>query len=138
MISNKGRGSLEKSQGRTGTRGFWPLDPDLRVLVGLIQDLIQAVAYGSGGQERLGARAAALRRRRPISAFPGRIRAGPGPRSTYAARVSHWWALRGEMGTGRGRATVGAARRGEVSPAQARAATGGAIRLKQLAQKHGE
>ena len=149
MISNKGRGSLEKSQGRTGTRGFWPLDPDLRVLVGLIQDLIQAVAYGSGGQERLGARAAALgrrssapaaalRRRRPISAFPGRIRAGPGPRSTYAACVSHWWALRGVMGTGRGCATVGAARRGEVSPAQARAATGGAIQLKQLAQKHGE
>ena len=42
------------------------------------------------------------------------------------------------MGTGRGCTTVGAARRSEVSPAQARAATGGALRLKQLAQKHGE
>ena len=149
LIPQKTEGSLAKDTGRTGIFGYGLLDLDLTVLVGLIQDLIQAVAYGSGGQERLGAwaaalgrrssaPAAALRRRRPISAFPGRIRAGPGPRSTYAARVSHWWALRGEMGTGRGRATVGAARRGEVSPAQARAATGGAIRLKQLAQKHGE
>ena len=41
--------------------------------------------------------------------WPGRV---------YAGRVIHWWALRGVMGTGRGCATVGAARRGEVSPAQ--------------------
>ena len=57
---NKTGGLFRKTPGRTGTRGFRPLDLDLRVLVGLIQDLIQAVAYGSGGQDRLGARAAAL------------------------------------------------------------------------------
>ena len=93
---------------------------------------------GGGAGRRRRAPAAAQCRRRPNTAFQGRIRAGPGPRSTYAACVSHWWALRGVMVTGRGCATVGAARRGEVSPAQARAATGGALRLKQLAQKHGE
>ena len=109
MILTEPGVSLEKTSGRTGTRGFRPLDLDLTVLVGLIQDLIQAVAYGSGGQERLGARAAALgrrssapaaalRRRRPNSAFPGRIRAGLGSGSTYTARVKH---LGIQLGSGR-------------------------------------
>ena len=106
---NRTGGLFRKTPGRTGTRGFRPLDLDLTVLVGLIQDLVQAVAYGSGGQERLGARAAALgrrssapaaalRRRRPNSAFPGRIRAGLGSGSTYTARVKH---LGIQLGSGR-------------------------------------
>ena len=72
---NKTGGLFRKTPGRTGTRGFWPLDPDLRVLVGLIQDLIQAVAYGSGGQDRLGARAAALTagNRVPAAAHGGEV-----------------------------------------------------------------
>jgi len=60
LKQRKGRGSLTKLPGRTGTHAPRPSDLDLRVLVGSIQDLILAVAYGSGGQDRLGARAAAL------------------------------------------------------------------------------
>jgi len=47
---------------------------------------------------RSSAPAAALRRRRPNSAFPGRIRAGLGSGSTYTARVKH---LGIQLGSGR-------------------------------------
>ena len=106
MISNKGRGSLEKSQGRTGTRGFWPLDPDLRVLVGSVQDLIQAVAYGSGGQERLGfnprGETAARYRRRGIPRRRAGEPAGEG--------------LGGALGLGLGRGLAGGVASGMRSP----------------------
>ena len=85
------------------------LDLDRMAKNSLDLDLIVAVDSGSGGHGRLGARAAALgrrssapaaalRRRRPNSAFPGRIRAGLGSGSTYTARVKH---LGIQLGSGR-------------------------------------
>ena len=56
---------------------------------------------GGGEARRRRAPAAAQRRRRPNSAFPGRIRAGLGSRSIYAACVSHWWRWRACSGLGR-------------------------------------
>ena len=64
---------------------------------------------GGGGARRRRAPAMAQRRRRPNSAFPGRIRAGLGSRSIYAACVSHWWRWRGCSGLGRGSWWSGAA-----------------------------
>ena len=66
-------------------------------------DLIRAAASRSGGQGELGARgggavagavvsAAGDRRRKPIPAIQGVIRAGIWSWSTVVACVIHWWA----------------------------------------------
>ena len=103
------RVSLEKEIGRTGTFRSRPLDRDLRDQVCCALDLIRAVASRSGDQEGFGraerrrwspesSSAAALRRRWPISAFPGSIRPGFGSRAVYATRVMH---LGTQLGSGR-------------------------------------
>ena len=105
----KPEGSLAKWPGRSGTFRYRPLDRDLRDQVCCALDLIRAVASRSGDQEGFGraerrrwspesSSAAALRRRWPISAFPGSIRPGFGSRAVYATRVMH---LGTQLGSGR-------------------------------------
>jgi hypothetical protein len=100
LKQRKGRGSLTKLPGRTGTHVPRPSDLDLRVLIGSIQDLILTVAYGSGGQDRLGARAAALvagaeapaaalHRSWPKSAAPGSVGLRFGLGSMIVLHVIH-------------------------------------------------
>ena len=63
LISLKDRDSYAKITGRSGMRGFWPLDLDLRAINRSAQDLIVAVQIKSGGSKLL-ARGAAARHRR--------------------------------------------------------------------------
>ena len=60
LISLKDRDSYAKLTGRSGMRGFWPLDLDLRARNRSARDLIVAVQIESGGSNLL-ARGAAAR-----------------------------------------------------------------------------
>ena len=60
LISLKDRDSYAKLTGRSGMRGFWPLDLDLRARNRSARDLIVAVQIESGGSDLL-ARGAAAR-----------------------------------------------------------------------------
>ena len=51
MISKKVEVSYAKRAGRTGTRGFWPLDLDLRAKNRSARDLIVAVQIELGGSD---------------------------------------------------------------------------------------
>ena len=57
---NRTGGLFRKTPGRTGTRGFRPLDLDLRAKNRSARDLILALGYGSNGAGQLGVRTAAL------------------------------------------------------------------------------
>ena len=60
LILLKDRDSYAKLTSRSGMRGFWPLDLDLRARNRSAQDLIMAVQIESGGSNLL-ARGAAAR-----------------------------------------------------------------------------
>ena len=88
MNQGKARGSLAKSQGRTGIYTYGPSDRDLADQIGSAHILIGAVVSGSGGHGRRGLRvaarlagtgafAAALHRRCLISVLEVRFRIGP-------------------------------------------------------------
>ena len=66
LISLKDRDSYAKLTGRSGMRGFWPLDLDLRARNRSARDLIVAVQIESGGSNLLARGAAARHRRRRI------------------------------------------------------------------------
>ena len=114
-------------------RGFWPLDLDLRAQgKGLRRSNLERPSeigrperIGREGAARLAGNAstAAAHRRRSLNpAFPGRIRAGLGSRSTYEACVGHWCAqARGfgarDMGAAAQAANLAGARRAGSSGA---------------------
>jgi len=60
LISLKDRDSYAKLTSRSGMRGFWPLDLDLRARNRSARDLIVAIQIESGGSDLL-ARGAAAR-----------------------------------------------------------------------------
>ena len=106
MISKKVGVSYAKRAGRTGTRGFWPLDLDLRAKNRSARDLIVAVQIESGGSDPLArgaaarvaggdAPAAALRRGWPFSAFLGSKGMRSGSGGTTEARVNLLGTCRG-------------------------------------------
>ena len=146
----KPEGSLAKWPGRSGTFRYRPLDRDLRDQVCCALDLIRAVASRSGGQEGFGragrrrwspesSSAAALRRRWPISAFPGSIRPGLGSVGIYAACASLWRQKRGSARLGRGSprrgADCAAAHRRRARAGVAGCATGYTNRSRRLSER---
>ena len=76
LISKKVGVSYAKRAGRTGTRGFWPLDLDLRAKNRSARDLIVAVQIESGGSDPLARGAAA------------RVAGGDAPAAALCCRVA--------------------------------------------------
>jgi len=112
LIVENLRGSLAKLPGRTGTRGFRPLDLDLTVWIKGQADLILAARLRSDGQKQnvqgrrrvlAGDRAPAAaprgaRRRWSLPVFQGSKPSGLGSGRIYASCVIHPWHL---LGSGR-------------------------------------
>ena len=76
FISRKLGVSYAKRASRTGTRGFWPLDLDLRAKNRSARDLIVAVQIESGGSDPLARGAAA------------RVAGGDAPAAALCCRVA--------------------------------------------------
>jgi len=76
LISLKDRDSYAKLTGRSGMRGFWPLDLDLRARNRSARDLIVAVQIESGGSDPLARGAAA------------RVAGGDAPAAALCCRVA--------------------------------------------------
>ena len=73
LISLKDRDSYAKITSRSGMRGFWPLDLDLRARNRSARDLIVAIQIESGGSDLL---ARGRRRESPEATLPRRRMAG--------------------------------------------------------------
>ena len=140
FISRKLGVSYAKRASRTGTRGFWPLDLDLRAKNRSARDLIVAVQIESGGSDPLARGAAALCCRVAGDGdrgLRGSIWVVVWPWGMMEARVIHWSGRQGAAGFVAGCLAVGAARCGGASPASSAPAPRGRPRPKHLAQMNG-
>ena len=93
LISLKDRDSYAKLTGRSGMRGFWPLDLDLRARNRSARDLIVAVQIESGGSDLL---ARGRRRESPEATLPRRRMAGDGRPGALGSQTGCGLVLRNE------------------------------------------